>query len=132
MVGIEVAVGDATAPQRGNVGPERGEERVGHVVGIELGELRPRDRAQHEQRGAGTSAPRDHDGGHVDPALRGDQEQVRLVLDLLHPREREPRRRTLVDHRVPDLLQQLRVRVVARDHVDAQRPDLVVGEHKRR
>ena len=56
------------ARQGGDVGPEASQERVGDRRRGRARQPRPRDRAQHEQRGTGPARPCDHDRRHVDLA----------------------------------------------------------------
>ena len=88
---------------------------------------RPSTGSLDEQRGVRPRGARDDDPADAHAGTLGEQQRVRLVLDVLEPGEVHGRARVLVEEAAPDLGDELRVGLVASEDADPERPVCVAG-----
>ena len=113
--------------QRADLLPEVVEHGVGDVVGIDVGEPRPRRPGGSTRSAApGPAVPATTTGGHAHAGAFREQQRVGLVLDVLEPGEVQLRaRRPCRASERQNFDIELRVGFVAAEHADQQRPVVV-------
>ncbi len=131
VTGVQRAVRDPRLVEPTDLVPEVVEDAVGDRRGIGLGHPRAPDRTDDQQRGARTGDPRDDDRRYVDVSPLGEECHVGLVLDLTQPGEVHLGSGVLVQHRSPDLGDELGIGFIATEHPDQQRPVTRLRHHDR-
>ncbi len=128
---FERGVGDPGVVELRDLLPELVEHGIGDRRGLGLLEALTGDRADDEQRRAGTGHTGGHDRGHPHPGALGNERDVGLVLDLAQAGEVHLRPGVLVEDRAAELGDELRVGLVPAEDPDPARAVVAGARHHR-
>src|SRR5258706_266004 len=112
---------------RSSLRPDALQQRRCDGLRCEITQQRSVKAPPDEERCTWPSGPGDHDVWDPNSPVPCEEHLVRLVLDLLDPREEQRRARVLVRDEAPYLRNELRVRLVAPDHLDREAALVVAG-----